>query len=580
MNYKKRNNEFGFTLVEVMVAAGLIGVLSVALVNMIGNINRTSKRASQVFNIQQEIQRMSGILADQDSCEKTFTGESFGGTASGSSFSFNQINRSDGPNPADFDVIYQLDQELGGTDGIVHIEEMTATTTTGPGPVYLQNGLNVTKVDASIRVRFQKGRVGANIDNVKKSSAGATDIARDFPVSFVVNAATGAVVSCYGSQNQFSDAVCDALGGEIDANGDCTQVELKSRVAGTVGVALDYSAQVGSNTASQISLNNSANVPLRVHNGGNSAIVIDDDTIQATTGAGTDPNAMVNPLLNINPYGPIHIGGRNTNPLGAHNTSNIPMRVYRGTSFMGFTEDTIQPSSGASGLTLKLAPFSNVEVGGPGSQNISSSNILRPSLKVRRGTGAAYLGVDENAVQAFNGLGQAANLYLNPYGLANVYVGQSGQTSHLRVYGNIYLGDPGAPVTTRVMTLYDNSYLNFTSDERLKKEIVEIDDVLSKLDHIRGVEFVWRSNERRDIGYIAQDIEKVFPEVVERDEETGMLNVQYTKMPAINTAAIKELRAENQELKFRVNLLMKALCEGEDAYKYEDVCALPLAPLE
>ncbi|EPZ52182.1 prepilin-type cleavage/methylation N-terminal domain protein [Bacteriovorax sp. BAL6_X] len=531
MKKKNNTNQFGFTLAEVMVAAGLIGVLSMAVVNMIGNINRTSKRASQVFNIQQEIQRISGILADEDSCFKTFNGRSFGSTANGSSLTFNEIRRSTGPNPGDFDTIYTLDQELGGTDGIVHIEAMSATTTSNPGPVYLENGVNATKVDASVRVTFQKGRAGADIDIVKKSSVGMTDVSRDFPLSFVINAATGAVLSCYGSASQYTDAVCDALGGEIDSNGECVQVTLKSRSAGTpeAQVPLDYSAQVGSATAAQISPNNIANAPLKIHNGGASSILIDDDTIQAANSVSTDPSTMTFPTLNINPYGTTTIGGPD------------------------------------------------------GSGDVHSSLTEYPPLKIKRES-RAFLSLDDNSLQAAYKNAAPSNavvsrdLNLNPRG-SNVLVGRTGGTTNLKIYGNVIMGDDSGATATRVLEMYDGSYINFRSDENLKHNIHELEKVLEKFSEIRGVEFVWNSNNRRDIGYIAQEIEKVFPEIVSTDAK-GLKSVQYTKMPAVNTAAIKELKRENDELKFRVNLLMKALCNGEDAYKYEEVCSIPVAPLE
>ncbi|MFG1500125.1 tail fiber domain-containing protein [Halobacteriovorax sp. XZX-3] len=531
MKKKNNSNQFGFTLAEVMVAAGLIGVLSLAVVNMIGNINRTSKRASQVFNIQQEIQRISGILADEDSCFKTFDGRSFGSTANGSSLNFNEIRRSTGPAAGDFETIYTLDQELGGTDGVVHIEAMSATTTSAPGPIYLENGVNVTKVDASVRITFQKGRFDADIEAVRRGSVGMTEVSRDFPLSFVLNSATGAVLSCYGSASQYTDAVCDALGGEIDSNGECVQVTLKSRSAGTpeAQVPLDYSAQVGSVTAGQISVNNIANAPLRIHNGGVNSIVIDDDTIQAANSASTDPSSMLNPVLNINPFGSTVVGG----PDGSSDVFN------------GLTE---------------TAP-----------------------LKIQRES-RAFLSIDDNTLQATFKNPAPANtlitreLNLNPRG-GTVNVGRSTGTTNLRIYGDVIMGDDSGTTATRVLQMYDGSYIDFKSDRRSKHDIVELENVLEKISEIRGVEFVWNSNNRRDIGYIAQEIEKVFPEVVSTDEK-GMKSVQYTKMPAVNTAAIKELKRENDELKFRVNLLMNALCNGEDAHKYEEVCSIPIAPLE
>ncbi|WP_412473839.1 tail fiber domain-containing protein [Halobacteriovorax sp. YZS-1-1] len=502
MNYKKRNNEFGFTLVEIMVAAGLLGVLSVALVNMISNINRTSKRASQVFNVQQEIQRISTLLADQDSCFATFNGESFGSTAQGADFNFNTISRVDGAGVAS--NIYTLNQELGGADGKVHLESLSATiTSNAPGPSYMQAGVSVVKVDANIRVQFEKGGPTASIEAVRNSSIGQTIITRDIPVSFVLNEANGNVVSCYGANSQYTDAVCDAFGGEVDADGRCTQVQLRSRSAGTleIDVPLDYSAEVGSNTAAALTGETSTRVPLRIHRGGSNSMRFDENTIQ-TSGAN----------LELNPHARNIIVGNSGTNVDIRSTVVNTLNVSAATTHTGTTNFNNTATFDALADFNSTVYFDNSNTYFRQGMTLSASQtfILQDAARIR-----------------FTG----------------------------------------------------SSHMYFDSDESLKHDINEIEDVLSKFDEIRGVEFVWNKNNRRDIGYIAQDIEKVFPDLVTTTKE-GTKSVQYTKMTAVNTAGIKALRAENQELKFRVNLLMKALCEGEDAYKYEDVCALPLAPLE
>ncbi|RZF22812.1 hypothetical protein DAY19_03300 [Halobacteriovorax vibrionivorans] len=512
MNYKKRNNEFGFTLVEIMVAAGLLGVLSVAVVNIMGNINKTSKRASQVFNVQQEKQRISRFLSDKDSCQQTLNGVNFGPQPNFTTTdTLTEIRDKDG------NAVISVGDELGSQADIITVDSMQIMkdADSTPDDFPASGGVTHYKFEATMAVIFLKGRAGADADVVKRSSYGGATIPARFKVTVITNAA-GDLQSCHGAQDEYIDAACVALGGHLDINGDCAEVRLITEAAGTTPASPTYSAIIGSSTAV---------------------------------------------------------------PVGANNTPRVPLIVTRdnGVTGLRFDERTIQSDDGSATSLLRVNPYGRVEISGVGYTDIANGNPASAALKIM-GSGSSYLAFDSNEIQASNA-GVATSLMLNPYG-SYVMVGQSGQTSHFRVYGNIQVGDPGSPVTTRQITMYDGSYINFLSDESVKDEVAVLDGVLDKLDEIRGVSFVWKDTGRKDIGYIAQDLEKVFPEVVERDEATGLLNVQYTKMPAINTAAIKELRAENQELKFRVNLLMKALCEGEDAYKYEDVCALPLAPLE
>jgi len=88
------------------------------------------------------------------------------------------------------------------------------------------------------------------------------------------------------------------------------------------------------------------------------------------------------------------------------------------------------------------------------------------------------------------------------------------------------------------------------SDERLKKDITPVDDALSKVDHLEGVYFKWKSDDKEDIGVIAQDIKEILPEVVSEDNN-GYLNVNYSGIVPVLIEAIKELKDRVEELENR-----------------------------
>ena len=58
--------------------------------------------------------------------------------------------------------------------------------------------------------------------------------------------------------------------------------------------------------------------------------------------------------------------------------------------------------------------------------------------------------------------------------------------------------------------------------------------------------------QKHDVGVIAQEIEKVLPEVV-RDREDGYKAVQYEKMVSLLIQAIKEQQTQIDELKEKIN---------------------------
>jgi hypothetical protein len=95
---------------------------------------------------------------------------------------------------------------------------------------------------------------------------------------------------------------------------------------------------------------------------------------------------------------------------------------------------------------------------------------------------------------------------------------------------------------------------HYSSDSRLKTEIQIIPDALQKLKSIDGVTFNWNSlaenkdTEKREAGVIAQQVQKVLPEIISV-RDNGYLAVAYEKLVPLLIEAIKELSAEVEVLK-------------------------------
>ena len=102
----------------------------------------------------------------------------------------------------------------------------------------------------------------------------------------------------------------------------------------------------------------------------------------------------------------------------------------------------------------------------------------------------------------------------------------------------------------------------FSSDERLKDNIIPISGCLDKLKHIDGVEFDWNNNQEiysgHDIGLIAQQVQKIAPEIVE-ERKNGYLAVKYEKMVPVLVGAIKEQQCIIQEMQKQINQLADKL---------------------
>ena len=88
-------------------------------------------------------------------------------------------------------------------------------------------------------------------------------------------------------------------------------------------------------------------------------------------------------------------------------------------------------------------------------------------------------------------------------------------------------------------------------------------DSLNKILKLQGVSFNWRDTGEPSIGLIAQDVEKVFPEVVFGKE--GEKTIDYAKLIAPLIEALKEQQKEIEELKAEIEQLKLKIKYGANA---------------
>jgi hypothetical protein len=103
------------------------------------------------------------------------------------------------------------------------------------------------------------------------------------------------------------------------------------------------------------------------------------------------------------------------------------------------------------------------------------------------------------------------------------------------------------------------------SDERLKKDIESLKDALYLVTQLRGVSYRWKKdtlNSAKEIGLIAQEVEKVIPELVDTDEK-GYKSVQYSHLVAYLVEAIKEQQKIISQSQKQIEKLSNALGEVE-----------------
>jgi hypothetical protein len=88
-----------------------------------------------------------------------------------------------------------------------------------------------------------------------------------------------------------------------------------------------------------------------------------------------------------------------------------------------------------------------------------------------------------------------------------------------------------------------------SSDERLKTNIRQLDYGLEAVNKLRGVRYEKDGEEQ--IGVVAQEVQKIAPEVV-REDGDGFLSVDYGRLTPILIEAVKTLTARVEELEARL----------------------------
>ena len=169
-------------------------------------------------------------------------------------------------------------------------------------------------------------------------------------------------------------------------------------------------------------------------------------------------------------------------------------------------------------LSITTPVFQGLEYG-----DYATGNML--TLGLLNGAGMINVLTDGGA---FNG-----NLLLLPTG-GNVGIGTTSPTQKLEVAGNVKA----------------TGFL-YSSDRELKTNIMQLENSLEKLKQLEGVSFNWKENGEEDIGLIAQDVEKVFPELV--SGTNGNKAVEYGNLVAVLIEAIKEQQKQIDELKAKLN---------------------------
>jgi hypothetical protein len=219
--------------------------------------------------------------------------------------------------------------------------------------------------------------------------------------------------------------------------------------------------------------------------------------------------------------------------------------------------------------------------------NLSFTNLIGPSIGIATFTtdnanfsGNIILGniskASDTFVRVLSGDNYNAGIeaYGNSQGTGYLFVGESST-----VGGGIFYNGNGIPAfatgetidtvafyrrnagTNEVVFSYTNTNntvtfrgdINTLSDITLKDNVKKIENSIEIISEINGVEFIWKNSEKPSAGVIAQEVEKVLPNLVEDNGNTKSVN--YNGLIGVLIEAVKTQQKQINELSERIERL-------------------------
>ncbi|MEG1903009.1 MAG: tail fiber domain-containing protein [Bacteroidales bacterium] len=137
-----------------------------------------------------------------------------------------------------------------------------------------------------------------------------------------------------------------------------------------------------------------------------------------------------------------------------------------------------------------------------------------------------------------------------------VHNGSGAPTVGLHVGGADYWWDSAGTFNAAGNGSFNDVYIR--SDIRLKSNLVELKDALSKVEQLKG--YIYDKKQKieddepqyREAGIIAQDLQKVLPEAVSEHKDTGILTISPSSVNALLVTAINELRERLEAIERKI----------------------------
>jgi hypothetical protein len=199
----------------------------------------------------------------------------------------------------------------------------------------------------------------------------------------------------------------------------------------------------------------------------------------------------------------------------------------------------------------------------------SGYTYINGNLGVGTSTPSALLSGTERVIEISNS--NLASIYLNSTAGKRWSISSAGGGSilwydltavaermRIDTSGNVGIGTASPSYlldvngTARVTTLIETSALKY------KTNIQPLESQLSKVTQLEPVTFDWidKPNHKTNIGLIADEVEKIYPEFVSKTEDGEIEGIEYSKLTTVLIQSIKELKEIVDKQQAQINTLL------------------------
>jgi hypothetical protein len=420
------------------------------------------------------------------------------------------------------------------------------------------------------------------VPNGVRLSVGGVKIT-DSDVNATTFTGSGANLTSLNASNISSGTLDNArLPQNISVSGVITATTFSGNLQNTLtlntsGTGLSGSATFNNSSSSTFTVTSNATsnntggtIVARNANGGFSAGIVTATFVGNVTGnlnsSGVNTAATLSGTTLTYTTGSItNVSGTNLNYTGISTITNVRSTTINNTGVgtittLNSTTGTITNLSGTNVSYSGIGTVGSLNIGS--TQVISSARQLQNIASLDATTTATIETAIANAPNTFTDL-QVTGLSTFTNGPVLIGSGTSTGVSEqrLQVTGGAYISDntgigttnPTSKLTVQgdvlVSGVITSTDYNCSSDINLKENIQPIENPIDKVLNITGVSFDWKEDGRSSMGVIAQEVERVLPELVSGSDSK---TVNYNGLIGLLIEVVKEQQREINTLKEKI----------------------------